>query len=104
MNFLDNHFKTFTLLEQVTSYINLLYLYSCLETAVHWNGYMSGAVEAGERSAEEVKWRLDGVDWMARVKERELRDSTAKSTRSFGYLYILMICVIAILLGLYYRT
>jgi monoamine oxidase len=24
------------------------------ETAVHWNGYMDGAIEAGERAAAEV--------------------------------------------------
>jgi hypothetical protein len=30
------------------------------ETAVQWYGYMSGAVESGERAAEEVALRLQG--------------------------------------------
>ena len=31
------------------------------ETALHWNGYMEGAVESGERAANEVFKALGGA-------------------------------------------
>ncbi len=39
------------------------------ETAIHWNGYMDGAVSAGERAATEVLWRLQDVkQWEEKVQ------------------------------------
>jgi len=41
------------------------------ETAENWIGYMSGAVESGERASTEVLWRLNGVkDWKQKIKEK----------------------------------
>ena len=39
-----------------------------MELAVHWSGYMDGAVESGEGAAHEVLQALDAEDERERLK------------------------------------
>jgi len=60
------------------------------ETASKWNGYMSGAVEAGLRSANEVLERLKGIPskhtyQISRPKQKKTR---------FNWFYLAVVCVL----------
>jgi hypothetical protein len=50
-----------------------IYIFTGTETATVWSGFLNGAIQAGERAAEEISERLNGKEHSTETKAIDFR-------------------------------